>query len=111
ARGKPAPRVAPSAPPAGFEKVAAPFAKLSVAQILAGAPGADAEEQKQLDRVRQKAPVALRIAESLIDRAPTLPIEAGVEAELSHLPEIFSTADAYLGLSTLGKSKPSFAGR
>jgi enoyl-CoA hydratase/3-hydroxyacyl-CoA dehydrogenase len=110
-RGKAPERKADARVPAGFEKVAAPFQKNPVAAILAGAAGSDADEQKQLDRVRQKAPVALKIAEGLIDASATLPIKDGAEAELGKLTEIFSTADAYLGLSTLGKSKPTFAGK
>jgi enoyl-CoA hydratase / 3-hydroxyacyl-CoA dehydrogenase len=111
AKGKPKERKAPAAVPAGFEKVAAPFAKRTVAEILGGAEGSDADEKKTLDRVRQKAPVALRIAERLIEGAATWPIQDGVEAELSHLSEIFATSDAYLGLSTLGKSRPTFTGK
>jgi enoyl-CoA hydratase/3-hydroxyacyl-CoA dehydrogenase len=110
ARGKPQARRCPETVPAGFEKIAAPFAKHGVAAILAGAAGADADEQKQLDRVRQKAPIALRIAEALIDASAKNTIAEGVEAELGRLVEIFSTADAYEGLSTLGKAKPVFKG-
>ena len=110
AKGKPGVRKTPTAVPAGFEKIAAPFAAKSVDAILGGAAGADADEQKQLDRVRQKAPVALRIAEKLIDASAVNTLADGVEAELAHLTQIFATADAYEGLSTLGKSKPVFKG-
>jgi hypothetical protein len=46
----------------------------------------------------------------LIDRGAGKPIEQGVAMELSHLEEVFSTADAYEGLSTLGKRRPVFKG-
>ncbi len=110
AKGKPGVRKTPTTVPVGFEKIAAPFATKSVDAILGGAAGADADEQKQLDRVRQKAPVALRIAEKLIDASASNTLADGVEAELAHLTQIFATADAYEGLSTLGKSKPVFKG-
>jgi enoyl-CoA hydratase / 3-hydroxyacyl-CoA dehydrogenase len=61
-------------------------------------------------RVAFKAPIALRIASDLIDRGAGKPIEQGVAMELSHLEEVFSTADAYEGLSTLGKRRPIFKG-
>jgi len=61
-------------------------------------------------RVGVKAPIALRIASDLIDRGEGQPIEQGIAMELSHLEEIFSTNDAYEGLSSLGKRRPVFTG-
>jgi enoyl-CoA hydratase/3-hydroxyacyl-CoA dehydrogenase len=61
-------------------------------------------------RVGYKAPIALRLAADLIDRGAGRPIEEGIAMELSHLEEIFSTADAYEGLSSLGKRRPLFKG-
>jgi len=37
-------------------------------------------------------------------------IEEGIEAELARLQEIFSTADAFEGLSSVGKKAPAFKG-
>ena len=61
-------------------------------------------------RVGFKAPIALRIAADLIDQGSGKPIEQGVALELSRLEEVFSTADAYEGLSSLGKRRPVFKG-
>ena len=61
-------------------------------------------------RVGFKAPIALRIASRLIDEGAGKPIEEGMAMELSHLEEVFSTADAYEGLSSLGKRRPVFKG-
>jgi enoyl-CoA hydratase/3-hydroxyacyl-CoA dehydrogenase len=61
-------------------------------------------------RVGFKAPIALRIASELIDKGDGLAIEQGIALELSHLEEIFSTNDAYEGLSSLGKRRPVFTG-
>jgi enoyl-CoA hydratase/3-hydroxyacyl-CoA dehydrogenase len=66
---------------------------------------------KALERVSRKAPIALRIAADLIERSKSVPIEEGLRLELSHLREIFSTRDAYEGLSSLGKKPPVFLGR
>jgi enoyl-CoA hydratase/3-hydroxyacyl-CoA dehydrogenase len=62
-------------------------------------------------RLGYKAPVALRIASDLIDRGEGKAIEQGIAMELSHLDEIFATADAYEGLSSLGKRRPVFRGQ
>jgi enoyl-CoA hydratase/carnithine racemase len=55
--------------------------------------------------------MALRIAGDLIDRGAGMTLEEGLAMELSHLEEIFSTRDAYEGLSSLGKRAPVFEGR
>ncbi len=53
--------------------------------------------------IKRKAPIALEIAEKLIDEAK------GCEAELKELNHIFSTQDALLGLTSIGK-KVEFTG-
>jgi enoyl-CoA hydratase/3-hydroxyacyl-CoA dehydrogenase len=62
-------------------------------------------------RLGYKAPIALRIASDLIDRGNGKAVEQGIAMELSHLDEIFATADAYEGLSSLGKRRPVFRGQ
>lgn len=64
-----------------------------------------AEETEKLQKtINYKAPVAIRIADKLIEE------EKGCKSELTHLKEIFSTSDALLGLSNIGK-KVSFEGK
>lgn len=63
-----------------------------------------------LRRIESKAPIALRVASELIDRGADLPIDRAVQLELDHLEEIFSTGDAYEGLSSVGKRPPVFKG-
>ena len=65
---------------------------------------------KAMKRVGFKAPIALRLAGKLIESGSTLPLDEGLGMELAHLEEIFSTKDAYEGLSTLGKKAPVFEG-
>ncbi len=60
--------------------------------------------QKLIKKVNQKAPIALNISEILINEAK------GCESELNYLANIFSTADALLGLSSIGK-KIEFSGK
>ena len=66
---------------------------------------------KAMKRVSFKAPIALRLAGKLIESGASVSLDEGLAMELSHLEEIFSTKDAYEGLSTLGKKAPVFEGR
>jgi len=80
--------------------------------LLAGAyEASDALGQKAAKKIATKAPVALKLACQLMDQAPCAPIEQGVEMELSSLPEIFSTADARVGLGSVGRHRPTFEGK
>jgi enoyl-CoA hydratase/3-hydroxyacyl-CoA dehydrogenase len=71
----------------------------------------DEGSAKAMKRVGFKAPIALRLAGKLIESGASLPLDEGLAMELDHLEEIFSTKDAYEGLSTLGKKAPVFEGR
>jgi enoyl-CoA hydratase/3-hydroxyacyl-CoA dehydrogenase len=55
------------------------------------------EAEKIFSNLKRKAPIALSIADKLIDESK------GCESELTHLKEIFSTSDALLGLTSIGK--------
>lgn len=94
---------------AAFERF---FDSATADALLAGTAdtqGKDALAQA-MQRVRTKAPRALRLAEKLIEEGASGPIEQGLKMELDHLQEIFATEDAYEGLSALGKRKPVFKG-
>lgn len=62
------------------------------------------ETEKIVKTIKYKAPIALQVADKLIDE------EKGCESELVYLKEIFSTSDALLGLSSIGK-KVEFTGK
>ncbi|MCP3978757.1 MAG: 3-hydroxyacyl-CoA dehydrogenase/enoyl-CoA hydratase family protein [bacterium] len=83
-----------------------------VEELRAGRAEVDDNERlaKAVKQVRFKAPIALQLAEKLID-ASTQPLEEGLALELDHLTEIFRTEDAYEGLSTVGRRRPEFKGR
>jgi enoyl-CoA hydratase / 3-hydroxyacyl-CoA dehydrogenase len=61
--------------------------------------------------ISSKAPIALRLANEIIDSGYAMPLSEGVKQELAHLNEIFSTADALTGLTSVGKARPAFEGR
>jgi len=56
---------------------------------------------RQIKQISRTAPIALRMANELIDVASSTDLDAGLAAELQNLEGIFSTKDAYEGLSSL----------
>ena len=89
------------------------FGAHRVEDIRLGIADSKGNEQlaKAMRRVAGKAPIALRIAEQLIDEGAKATLDEGLQLELGRLREIFGTEDAYEGLTSLGKKKPSFKGR
>jgi len=57
-----------------------------------------------------KAPIALKISNEIIDQQVGKSMEEAVEIELGRLNDIFSTADALEGLSSVGRRRPEFKG-
>jgi len=57
-----------------------------------------------------KAPLAVKMSNEIIDQQVGQSMEAAIEIELGRLPEIFSTADALEGLSSMGRKRPEFKG-
>ena len=53
--------------------------------------------------ISYKAPVAIRIANEIIDQQVDMSMEEAIELELDRLKDIFSTEDALLGLSNIGR--------
>jgi len=102
------------ATPEKFKPFAEMFAKGRVPDLLAGKvpDGVNPElAGKVLKTLGYKAPVAVRIANEIVDRQQGLPMRAAVEIELERLPDIFATADALEGLSTVGRRRPEFKGQ
>ncbi|MCE9540406.1 MAG: 3-hydroxyacyl-CoA dehydrogenase/enoyl-CoA hydratase family protein, partial [Bacteroidetes bacterium] len=62
------------------------------------------EAEKIVKTISFKAPIALKLADMLIDEAK------GCKSELDHLNEIFSTSDTLLGLTSIGK-KVEYSGK
>ena len=99
--------------PEKFKTFAALFGPGSVATLLSGQipAGANAElAGKVVKTLGYKAPLALRIADEIVDQQAPLPMRAAVEIELGRLQDIFSTADALEGLSSAGRRRPEFKG-
>ena len=100
--------------PAKFKAFAALFGPGSIATLLAGKiPGGAQTELagKLVKTLGYKAPLALRIADEIVDRQAGRPVREAVEIELGRLQDIFATADALEGLSSVGRRRPEFKGK
>ncbi|MDP2643982.1 MAG: enoyl-CoA hydratase/isomerase family protein, partial [Desulfobacterales bacterium] len=98
--------------PARFEQLSRMCSNDNVPPLLAGKIPAGIDPQLAAKTTRQlavKAPVALRIANEIIDQQEGKSIPEAVEIELGRLHEIFSTADALAGLSSGGRP-PKYKG-
>ncbi|MBW2515352.1 MAG: enoyl-CoA hydratase/isomerase family protein, partial [Deltaproteobacteria bacterium] len=83
-------------------------ARLLNGQLPEGVPEEIAAKTAKF--IGYKAPLALKIANEIIDAQVEKPIAEAVEIELGRLNEIFSTADALEGLSSFGRKKPEYKG-
>ncbi|MBI4055396.1 MAG: 3-hydroxyacyl-CoA dehydrogenase/enoyl-CoA hydratase family protein [Elusimicrobia bacterium] len=66
--------------------------------------------EKPVKSLSRKAPLALKLAERIVEEGSRMDLQGGLALELSHLLEIFQTRDAYEGLSCLGRRFPVFTG-
>ncbi|MGB5749605.1 MAG: hypothetical protein WBM69_21700, partial [Desulfobacterales bacterium] len=85
----------------------------NVARLLSGNPPQGVTEElaaRTAKIIGFKAPVALKVSNEIIDQQAGKSIEEAMEIELGCLNEIFSTADALEGLSSLGRKRPEFKG-
>ncbi len=76
--------------------------------------GGDAALIRAMKSVAAKGPIALRLAEQIIEEGSRTTLEEGIQMELAHVLEIFGTQDAYRGLTFRAKGglgNPVFAGR
>jgi enoyl-CoA hydratase/3-hydroxyacyl-CoA dehydrogenase len=99
--------------PEKFKPLAAIGTAENVQRLLAGKPPEGVDEalsMKIAKFVGFKAPLALKLVSEIIDRQMGKTMEEAVEIELGRLAEIFSTADALEGLSSLGRKRPDYKG-
>ena len=82
--------------------------------MMAKDPSLDEQGGKLAKTISFKAPIALGLANRLIDEgtADGVTLEEGLRMELDHLVEIFETNDAYEGLSSVvERRRPQFKGQ
>ena len=99
--------------PAKFKEPATLGSAENVSRLLTGRPPVGVDEAlaaKTAKVIGYKAPLALKMANAIIDRQIDQSMADAVEIELESLPEIFGTADALEGLSSVGRRRPEFKG-
>jgi enoyl-CoA hydratase/3-hydroxyacyl-CoA dehydrogenase len=99
--------------PDKFKALAAICSPENVAALLAGQPlsGVDFDLAARTKKIiGYKAPLALQQAHRIMDRQAGKTISEAIAVELDGLAEIFASADALEGLSSLGRKKPDYKG-
>jgi enoyl-CoA hydratase/3-hydroxyacyl-CoA dehydrogenase len=99
--------------PERFKPLALIGAPENVERLLAGKPPEGVDEalaSKTAKFVGYKAPLALDLVSEIVDQQMGKSMEEAVDIELGRLEEIFSTADALEGLSSLGRKRPEYKG-
>jgi enoyl-CoA hydratase / 3-hydroxyacyl-CoA dehydrogenase len=100
--------------PDRFTELAQICANGNAQAILAGKKPTGVSEtlaEKTLKTLARKAPLALKMADELIDAQQKVSIPEAIELELNELHYIFSTQDALVGLMSAGKAPPQYAGK
>jgi enoyl-CoA hydratase/3-hydroxyacyl-CoA dehydrogenase len=97
--------------PDNFQKIKDYFSDDNIQTVLTGKGDLNEIGQKISKTISYKAPLAIKIANKVIDEGSQLDLKEGLEIELSHLAEIFSTQDALEGLnSVIMRKRPEFKG-
>jgi enoyl-CoA hydratase/carnithine racemase len=97
--------------PQGWEALAEAFSDRNVAELLAGRfASEDPKVQQAVKAISRKAPIAIRLANRIVDEGIRKDLEGGLELELVHQAEVFGTKDALVGLKSVGASRPEFKG-
>jgi enoyl-CoA hydratase/3-hydroxyacyl-CoA dehydrogenase len=100
--------------PKEYEMYASVFTDENIKKFLQG-EGLTEVDPKISDRVNKimsrKAPLAVRIANELMDAQEKVTIDEGIEMELGRLAEIFSSDDALLGLTAKPGTPLTYTGR
>ena len=87
------------------------MASLLSGQVPEGFDPEDRNVARQLKSLSRAAPVSVRIASDLLDKALVTDLESGLQLELDALEEIFATKDAREGLSALVEGRrPEYVG-
>ncbi len=98
--------------PEKFLKIKNYFSDDKIQSVLSGAKDLNELGQKISKTISYKAPLAIKLANQIIDEGSQLELNKGLEIELSHLSEIFSTEDALEGLnSVIKRQRPTFKGK
>jgi len=105
--------VAPGEVPPEFEKIAAMFSDEKIGELLdwENFKAQDPFAEKLVKSISFKAPIAMKMANEIMDDGFAKPLSEALQMELDRLEEIFSTADALEGLkSVVERRRPEYKG-
>jgi len=88
-----------------LERIKAYFTDGSLEKLLRKDEGLDETGGKIAKTIGFKAPIAIKLANKIMEEGSRISLKEGLEMELQHLPEIFATKDAYEGLNSVIKRK------
>jgi enoyl-CoA hydratase/3-hydroxyacyl-CoA dehydrogenase len=95
-----------------FQKIKQYFSDDQIESILTGKGDLNELGQKISKTISYKAPLAIKFANKIIDEGSQLDLSKGLELELNHLQDIFSTQDALEGLnSVIMRQRPVYKGK
>jgi len=100
--------------PEEWQKIKELFVDTNIEGLLSGKflENEDPLIAKTAKIISRNAPIALKLANEIVDKGYDMPVSEAVKQELVHLKEIFATADALTGLSSVGgKEKPVYVGK
>ena len=80
--------------PEDLKKIKEYFSDDKIEKILSGKGDLNKLGHKISKTISYKAPIAVKLANKIIDQGISLSLNEGLEIELNHLEEIFSTRDA-----------------
>ena len=94
-----------------FQKIRSYFTDNNLKSLISGGNDLNELGKKISKTISYKAPIAIKLANKIIDEGSKLNLNEGLELELKHLSEVFSTKDALEGLnSVIMRRRPTFKG-
>jgi len=98
--------------PEDFKRIKEYFSDNNIQRVLSGEDDLNELGKKIAKTISYKAPLAIKLANQIIDKGSNLDLHEGLDLELHYLTEIFSTQDALEGLSSvLTRQRPTFKGK
>ncbi len=99
--------------PEDWERIQGLFADEHIEDWLSGKYLEDDDPlvSKIAKTVARKAPLALKYANQIMDRGYKKTLKEGLKEELAYLNEVFSTKDAFIGLTNVGKRDIQYEGK
>ncbi|MEW6665213.1 MAG: 3-hydroxyacyl-CoA dehydrogenase NAD-binding domain-containing protein [Thermodesulfobacteriota bacterium] len=95
-----------------FLRIEEEFSEANVERVISGEEMEGNDLRAQLHKqISSKAPLAVKMANRVMDEGENLPLEDALELESHYTLDLFRTADALEGLESVGRRRPKFLGK